>query len=88
MSFLSDKVVFKGLTFDDVLLLFSCDEFRRCEVDLTSQSTCSIITNIPFVTTAFEMVSKNTTTTETARKSGSRTNTFPLNIQFYKKQIQ
>ncbi len=88
MSFLSDKVVFKGLTFNDGLLLFFSDEFRRCEVDLTSRFTRSIITNIPFVAAAVDTVSKNTTTTETEQKSGLRTNTILLNIQFYKKQIQ
>jgi hypothetical protein len=33
MSFLSDKVVFEGLTFDDVLLLPSCSQILPCKED-------------------------------------------------------
>ncbi len=39
MSFLSEKVIFEGLTFDDVLLLPSYSEVLPREVDLSSKFT-------------------------------------------------
>ncbi|HOI49427.1 MAG TPA: IMP dehydrogenase, partial [Prolixibacteraceae bacterium] len=41
MSFLSEKVISEGLTFDDVLLIPSYSEVLPREVDLRSQFTRS-----------------------------------------------
>ena len=70
MSFLSEKVVFEGLTFDDVLLLPSYSEVLPREVDLTSKFSRSITINTPIVTAAMDTVTENKMAIAIAREGG------------------
>jgi IMP dehydrogenase len=70
MSFLSEKVAFEGLTFDDVLLVPSYSEVMPRNVDLTSHFTRNIIINAPIVTAAMDTVTENKMAIAIAREGG------------------
>lgn len=70
MSFLSEKVEFEGLTFDDVLLLPSYSEIMPREVDLSSKFSRSITINAPIVTAAMDTVTENKMAIAIAREGG------------------
>jgi IMP dehydrogenase len=58
MSFFSDKILFEGLTFDDVLLIPSYSEVLPREVDLSSMFTRNIRINTPIVSAAMDTVTE------------------------------
>ncbi len=70
MSFLSDKVKFEGLTFDDVLLIPSYSEVLPGEVELTSRFSRNIIINAPIVSAAMDTVTENKMAIAIAREGG------------------
>lgn len=70
MSFLSDKVKFEGLTFDDVLLLPSYSEVLPSEVELTSRFSRNIIINAPIVSAAMDTVTEHKMAIAVAREGG------------------
>jgi len=70
MSFLSDKIIFEGLTFDDVLLVPSYSEVLPREVDLSSRFSRSIILNAPIVTAAMDTVTEHKMAIAIAREGG------------------
>ena len=70
MSFLSEKVVFEGLTFDDVLLIPSYSEILPREVDLTSKFSRSITINTPIVSAAMDTVTEYQMAIAIAREGG------------------
>lgn len=70
MSFFSDKVVFEGLTFDDVLLLPSYSEVLPHTVDLTSKFSRSITINTPIVSAAMDTVTEFQMAIAIAREGG------------------
>ena len=49
-SFIADKIVMDGLTFDDVLLIPAYSNVLPREVSLATRFTRKINLNIPFVT--------------------------------------
>jgi len=70
MSFLSEKVVSEGLTFDDVLLLPSYSEVLPREVDLKSKFSRSILLNTPVVSAAMDTVTEYKMAIAIAREGG------------------
>lgn len=58
MSFLKDKVLFEGLTFDDVLLIPSYSEVLPREVDISSMFSRNIRINTPVVSAAMDTVTE------------------------------
>ncbi|HBL75414.1 MAG: IMP dehydrogenase [Bacteroidetes bacterium GWF2_42_66] len=70
MSFLTDKVVSEGLTFDDVLLIPSYSEVLPREVDLSSYFTRNIKLNTPMVTAAMDTVTDARMAMAIAREGG------------------
>ena len=70
MSFLTDKVVTEGLTFDDVLLIPSYSEVLPREVDLSTHFTRSIRLNTPVVTAAMDTVTDAQMAIAIAREGG------------------
>ena len=54
MSFIADKVVMDGLTFDDVLLIPAYSEVLPREVKLTTKFSRNIQLNIPLVSAAMD----------------------------------
>lgn len=58
MSFIADKVVMDGLTFDDVLLIPAYSEVLPREVKLTTKFSRNIQLNIPLVSAAMDTVTE------------------------------
>ena len=70
MSFLSDKVVSEGLTFDDVLLIPAWSEVLPRETDLRIQFTRNILLNTPLVSAAMDTVTEYKLAIAIAREGG------------------
>jgi IMP dehydrogenase len=70
MSFLTDKVVSEGLTFDDVLLIPSYSEVLPREVELSSWFTRNIRIHTPVVTAAMDTVTDSRMAIAIAREGG------------------
>ena len=59
MSFISDKIILEGLTFDDVLLIPSYSDILPREVNLTSMFSRNIRLNTPIVSAAMDTVTES-----------------------------
>ncbi len=70
MSFLEDKILYEGLTFDDVLLVPSYSEVLPREVDLSSMFTRNIPINTPIVSAAMDTVTEDELAIAIAREGG------------------
>ena len=70
MSFIEDKVLYEGLTFDDVLLVPSYSEILPREVDLSSLFTRNIRINTPVVSSAMDTVTEEELAIAIAREGG------------------
>ncbi len=70
MSFIADKVIMDGLTFDDVLLIPAYSEVLPRNVDLTTNFSRNIKLNIPMVSAAMDTVTEATLAIAIAREGG------------------
>ena len=70
MSFISEKVILEGLTFDDVLLIPGYSEVLPKEVDLSTQFSRNIRLNIPLVSAAMDTVTESKLAVAIAREGG------------------
>lgn len=70
MSFLEDKILYEGLTFDDVLLVPSYSEVLPREVDLSSFFSRNIRINTPIVSAAMDTVTEADLAIAIAREGG------------------
>jgi IMP dehydrogenase len=70
MSFLEDKILYEGLTFDDVLLIPSYSEVLPREVDLRSMFSRNISINTPIVSAAMDTVTEDELAIAIAREGG------------------
>lgn len=70
MSFITDKILYEGLTFDDVLLVPSYSEVLPREVDLGSMFTRNIRINTPIVSAAMDTVTEDELAIAIAREGG------------------
>ncbi len=70
MSFLEDKIVYEGLTFDDVLILPAYSEILPREVDLSSMFSRNIRINTPIVSAAMDTVTEADLAIAIAREGG------------------
>lgn len=70
MSFLSDKVVIEGLTFDDVLLVPTYSEVLPRDVNITSWFSRNIRLNTPIVSAAMDTVTESKLAIAIAREGG------------------
>ncbi|MCI6503431.1 MAG: IMP dehydrogenase [Prevotella sp.] len=69
-SFLTDKVVMEGITFDDVLLIPAYSEVLPREVSLDTKFSRNIDLKIPFVTAAMDTVTEAPMAIAIAREGG------------------
>lgn len=69
-SFLEDKVVMEGLTYDDVLLVPAYSEVLPREVSLSTKFSRNIELKIPFVTAAMDTVTEAPMAIAIAREGG------------------
>lgn len=70
MPFSEDKLIFEGLTFDDVLLIPAYSEIQPRNVDLKSQFTRNISLNTPIVSAAMDTVTEADLAIAIAREGG------------------
>ena len=70
MSFVADKIVMDGLTYDDVLLIPAYSEVLPRTVELTTKFSRNITLNIPFVTAAMDTVTEAKMAIAIAREGG------------------
>lgn len=69
-SFVADKIVMDGLTFDDVLLIPAYSEVLPKEVSLKTMFSRHIALNVPFVTAAMDTVTESAMAIAIAREGG------------------
>ena len=69
-SFVADRIVMDGLTFDDVLLIPAYSEVLPKTVELQTMFTRNIRLNIPFVTAAMDTVTESAMAIAIAREGG------------------
>ena len=70
MSFIADKIVMDGLTYDDVLLIPAYSEVLPRTVDLSTKFSKNIELKIPFVTAAMDTVIEAKMAIAIAREGG------------------
>ena len=70
MSFIADKIVMDGLTYDDVLLIPAYSEVLPKTVDLSTKFSRNIDLKIPFVTAAMDTVTEAKMAIAIAREGG------------------
>lgn len=70
MSFLSDKIISEGLTFDDVLLVPAYSDVLPKQVDLTTRFSKNIVLNTPIVSAAMDTVTEANLAIAIAREGG------------------
>ncbi len=70
MSLFTDKILFEGLTFDDVLLVPAYSEVLPREVNLSTLFSRNIRINVPFVSAAMDTVTESTMAIAIAREGG------------------
>ncbi len=69
-SFVADRIVMDGLTFDDVLLIPAYSAVLPKEVELKTRFSRNINLNIPFVTAAMDTVTESAMAIAIAREGG------------------
>jgi len=70
MSFIADRIVFDGLTFDDVLLVPSYSDILPRAVNLSTYFSRNIELNVPFVSAAMDTVTESSLAIAIAREGG------------------
>lgn len=87
MSFIADKIVMDGLTYDDVLLIPSYSEVLPKEVDLSTKFSKNITLNIPFITAAMDTVTESQMAIAIAREGGIGVIHKNMSIEAQAKQV-
>ena len=88
MSFIADKVVMDGLTFDDVLLIPAYSEVLPREVDLSTLFSKNIRLNIPMVSAAMDTVTEAKLAIAIAREGGIGVIHKNMSIEEQAKQVR
>ena len=88
MSFIADKVVMEGLTFDDLLLVPAYSEVLPRNVDLSTQFSRNISLNIPMVSAAMDTVTETTMAIAIAREGGIGVIHKNMTIEAQAKQVK
>jgi len=70
MSFIKDKILYEGLTFDDVLLVPSYSEVLPREVDISTMFSRNIRLNTPVISAAMDTVTEEELAIAIAREGG------------------
>jgi IMP dehydrogenase len=87
MSFLSDKIISEGFTFDDVLLIPAYSEVLPREVDLSTQFSRNIILRTPIVSAAMDTVTESKMAIAIAREGGIGVIHKNMSIEEHVKQV-
>ena len=70
MKSFSNRIIYEGLTFDDVLLLPAASSVLPRDVDLTSRFSRNIVLNAPIVSSAMDTVTDSALAIAIAREGG------------------
>lgn len=70
MSFIAERIIMEGLTFDDLLLVPAYSEVLPRDVNLTTRFTRNITLNVPMVSAAMDTVTEATMAIAIAREGG------------------
>jgi len=87
MSFISDKVIIEGLTFDDVLLIPAYSDVLPYEVNLSSWFSRNIRLNTPIITAAMDTVTESKMAIAIAREGGIGAIHKNMSIEAQAKQV-
>ena len=88
MSFIEDKIISDGLTFDDVLLIPAYSEVLPREVDLSSMFSKNITLNTPIVSAAMDTVTESRLAIAIAREGGIGVIHKNMSIEDQAKQVE
>lgn len=88
MSFIEDKIVSDGLTFDDVLLIPAYSEVLPRQVNLTSKFSRNITLNTPIVSAAMDTVTESQLAMAIAREGGIGVIHKNMSIEEQAKQVE
>ncbi|NLX67741.1 MAG: IMP dehydrogenase [Bacteroidales bacterium] len=88
MSFIADKIIMEGLTFDDLLLVPAYSEVLPKYVDLSTQFSRNISLNIPMVSAAMDTVTETTMAIAIAREGGIGVIHKNMSIEQQAKQVR
>lgn len=88
MSFISDRIISEGLTFDDLLLVPSYSEILPKEVNLTTKFSRNITLNAPIVSAAMDTVTEATLAIAVAREGGIGVIHKNMSIEEQAKQVK
>ncbi len=88
MSFIADKVIMDGLTFDDVLLVPAYSDVLPRNVDLTTNFSKNIQLNIPMVSAAMDTVTEAKLAIAIAREGGIGVIHKNMSIEEQAKQVK
>ncbi|MFA8436539.1 MAG: IMP dehydrogenase [Marinifilaceae bacterium] len=88
MSFVSDKIISEGLTFDDVLLVPAYSEVLPRDVSLKTQFTRNITLNTPIVSAAMDTVTESAMAIAIAREGGIGVIHKNMSIEAQAKQVE
>ena len=70
MSFIAERIILEGLTFDDLLLVPAYSEVLPRDVNLTTRFSRNITLNVPMVSAAMDTVTEATMAIAIAREGG------------------
>lgn len=87
MSFISDKVLIEGLTFDDVLLIPAYSDVLPNEVNLSSWFSRNIRLNTPIISAAMDTVTESKMAIAIAREGGIGVIHKNMSIEAQAKQV-
>src|SRR5690554_7827839 len=88
MSFIEDRIVSDGLTFDDVLLVPAYSEVLPRDVSLASPFTRNIMLNTPIVSAAMDTVTEARLAIAIAREGGIGVIDKNMTIEDQAKQVE
>lgn len=88
MSFIADKIIMEGLTFDDLLLVPAHSEVLPRDVVLQTKFSRNITLNIPMVSAAMDTVTESTMAIAIAREGGIGVVHKNMTIEEQAKQIR
>ncbi len=88
MSFLTDKIIFEGLTFDDVLLVPAYSEILPRDAVLATKFSANIKLNVPIVSAAMDTVTESTMAIAVAREGGIGVIHKNMGIEDQSKQVK
>ena len=88
MSFLTDKIIGEGLTFDDVLVVPAYSEVLPRDVDISSHFTRNIPLKTPIVSASMDTVTEDTLAIAIAREGGIGVIHKNMSIEEQAKQVR